>query len=54
MTIFLCYESHMFEHFFCAVLVVLKSTLCLIGKERGIQNMFTSHSGNTNFKLERV
>ena len=43
-----------FEHFFCAVFVILKSTPCLIGKERGIQNMFTSHSGNTNFKLERV
>ena len=38
----------------CAVLVILKSSPRLIGKERGIQNMFTSHSGNTNFKLERV
>ena len=43
-TIFLCYESRKFEHiFFCAAFVILKSTPCL-----------TSHSGNTNFKLERV
>ena len=42
--IFLCYESRKFEHnFFCAMFVILKSTPCL-----------TSHSGNTNFKLERV
>ena len=53
---FFCYESHTFEHiFFGALFVILKiSTLCLTGKERQKQNILTSHSGNINFKLERV
>ena len=50
----LLWKSHVWTFFFWAVFVVLKPTPCLIGKERGIQSMFTSHSGNTNFKLERV
>ena len=48
----LLWKSHIWTYLFCAVFV--KSTPCLIGKERGKQNISTSHSGNTNFKLERV
>ena len=50
----LLWKSHIWTYLFCAVFVILKSTPCLIGKERGKQNIFTSHSRNTNFKLERV
>ena len=47
----LLWKLHVQTYFFCAVLVILKSTPCLIGKERGKQNNYL-HTSFWKHKLQ--
>ena len=47
----LLWKLHVQTYFFCAVFVILKSTPCLIGKERGKQNNYL-HTSFWKHKLQ--